>query len=157
MGHGEVIRHGDVQVMSAGTGISHSEFNHSQDLPVRLLQIWIRPKSNNVVPRYQQISIDQQEKGAFHQILSPSSEDEGVWIHQDAWFYLGDFDQSSEQVIPVKGDHAGVYFFVIEGEAEIEGQTLGRRDAMGVWDTNSIRLKVGESSRILAMEVPMST
>jgi redox-sensitive bicupin YhaK (pirin superfamily) len=156
MGHGEVIRHGDVQVMSAGTGITHSEFNHHPDRSLKLLQIWIKPKKINVKPRYQQISIANQEKGRFYQILSPSPEDEGVWIHQDAWFYLGDFDHASEERFRLHEKDSGIYVMVIEGTAVVEGKSLTKRDAMGVWDTKEIKLNIGVQSKVLVMEVPMS-
>ena len=93
MGNTTVINEGDIQVMSAGTGVHHSEFNKNKDRSVKFLQIWVIPNRKDVTPRYDQISIrDMQRNNTFYQILSPNKDDEGVWIHQDAWFHIGDFD-----------------------------------------------------------------
>lgn len=156
MGNGAVIRHGDVQVMSAGTGIRHSEFNANEDAEVKLLQIWLFPKTRNVEPRYDQISIsDLKTSNAFYQILSPNVDDDGVWIHQNAWFHLGDFDQSTTLTYDLKDNENGVYAFIIEGTANIEGQDLEKRDGFGVWDTEKIEIKASADSKVLLMEVPM--
>ncbi len=156
MGNVAVIKQGDVQVMSAGTGIYHSEYNKNQDKDVQFLQIWVFPNKKNVTPRYDQISIrDIEKKNAFYQVLSPNPEDSGVWIHQDAWFNLGDFDKgkSAEYVINKSGN--GVYVFVLEGEVEINGEKLSKRDGMGLWDLSSLSVTASEKARVLVMEVPM--
>ncbi len=94
MGNKTVIKHGDVQVMSAGTGVSHSEYNKNQDKQVKFLQIWVFPNKRNVTPRYDQITLHETDRrNKFQQILSPNANDEGIWIHQDAWFHLGKFDE----------------------------------------------------------------
>lgn len=156
MGNGAVVQHGDVQVMSAGTGIRHSEFNANGDQPVSLLQIWLFPNKKNVTPRYDQISIKEiEEKNAFYQVLSPSANDQGVWIHQDAWFHLGDFDKEVCTNYKINKPGNGVYAFIIEGTAEIAGQTLSKRDGFGIWETDKFDIKANEGSRILLMEVPM--
>ena len=156
MGNTEVVRSGDVQVMSAGTGITHSEINANSDQVMKLLQIWLFPNQKDVAPRYDQISIrDIESKNEFYQILSPDKEDQGVWIHQDAWFHLGEFDQNVTTTYDVKSKGNGVYVFVIEGNAEIDGQSLNLRDGLGVWDTDQFEIKVDEGSRILLMDVPM--
>jgi len=156
LGNGTIIKSGEIQVMSAGTGIQHSEFNPNADQEVKLLQIWVKPGKKGVKPRYDQIALDsEREKNVMHQIVSPSPEDDGVWVNQETWFNLGDFDKDTELTLPVKGEHHGVYFFVIEGGAEVAGQVLGKRDGLGVSGTTAIPMSVKEGSRILAMTVPM--
>jgi len=156
MGNGAVVQNGDVQVMSAGTGITHSEFNANKDQDMKLLQIWLFPNKRNVTPRYDQISIkDIQKKNAFYQILSPSAADQGVWIHQDAWFHLGKFDKETSTQYQINKTGNGVYAFVIEGTAEIAGQGLEKRDGFGIWNVKDFAIKAAKNSRILLMEVPM--
>jgi hypothetical protein len=157
MGNTTVIKSGDVQVMSAGTGIRHLEYNKSKEEQVKFLQIWLFPREKSVTPRYDQISIkDIQKKNELYQILSPNKEDAGVWIHQDAWFHLGEFDQKTASNYEVKKQGNGVYFFVLEGAVEIQGETLNKRDGFGVWDTNTIAFTAEKDVRLLAMEVPMN-
>lgn len=157
MGNTTTIKEGDVQVMSAGTGIQHSEYNKNDDQEVKFLQIWVFPNKRNVEPRYDQISIrDIQKKNAFYQVLSPNPDDEGVWIHQDAWFHLGKFEVGSSDTYQVKKEGNGVYAFVLEGEVELNGQKLEKRDGYGVWETDSLDFKSTSNSRVLLMEVPMS-
>jgi len=157
MGNVAVIKHGDIQVMSAGTGITHSEYNRNKNLPVRFLQIWIFPDKRNVSPRYDQITLNLSDRhNRLQQVLSPTPEDEGVWIHQQAWFHLGNFDAGLAQSYTLKSNGNGVYAFVIKGSFELDGQLLQNRDGLGVWDTNSIQLVSKEAgSEILLMEVSM--
>lgn len=154
MGNVAVIREGDVQVMSAGTGIRHSEYNKNEDKEVKFLQIWVYPHTRNVEPRYDQIRINT-EAGRLHQILSPHAEDEGVWIHQDAWFHLGRFAETTEFDYQLRKSGNGVYAFLIHGQAEIEGHSLEERDGMGIWDADKLKIKAASGSKILLMEVPM--
>jgi redox-sensitive bicupin YhaK (pirin superfamily) len=154
MGNVTVIREGDIQVMSAGTGVRHSEFNKNQDKPVKFLQIWLYPHTKNVEPRYDQIKIDS-KPNVFNQILSPDPEDNGVWIHQDAWFYSGIFSDQQSVDYQLNKKSNGVYIFMIEGNANIAGKMLERRDAIGLWDIDSVEIKAFAGSRILLMEVPM--
>lgn len=157
MGNKEVIRQGDVQVMSAGTGIMHSEYNANKDKDVKFLQIWVIPNKGDVKPRYDQITLKEGDSlNQFEQILSPNADDAGVWIHQDAWFNLGKFTEAQTVTYNLHGTRNGVYAFVLEGEAEIEGQALERRDGFGIWDTDEVEIKASAGSRILLMEVPMS-
>lgn len=157
MGNSTVIQQGDVQVMSAGTGIEHSEYNKNNDKEVKFLQIWVFPNEDNVTPRYDQISIKNLEKpNSFYQVLSPNKADDGVWIHQAAWFHLGDFNESKEHTYKIKKPGNGVYAFVLEGNSEIEGQALAKRDGFGIWDTDEIKIKVEPNTKILLMEVPMN-
>lgn len=156
LGNGAVVRHGDVQAMSAGTGIRHSEFNANDDQDMKLLQIWLFPKKKNIQPRYDQISIKEiEKKNEFYQVLSPNTDDQGVWIHQDAWFHLGEFDQEICTNYKINKTGNGVYAFVIEGTAEIAGQALEKRDGFGMWNMDGFEIKADKNSRILLMEVPM--
>ncbi len=156
MGNSSTIKTGDVQVMSAGTGIQHSEFNPNADLQTKLFQIWLFPKYRNVEPRYQQITLDvAQQKNSFAQILSPNPEDEGVWIHQDAWFYLSDFEANFSKKLALQKKDNGFYIMNIEGEIEVNGEKLEKRDAIGIWETNEIEIKANTNSRFLIMEIPM--
>lgn len=156
MGNGAIIKSGDIQVMSAGTGIRHSEYNAYNDQTVNLLQIWLFPNKRNVEPRYDQITIkDIQRKNEFYQILSPSADDDGVWIHQNAWFHLGEFDVSTDTNYKIKNPDNGVYAFMIEGNANIAGQPLNRRDGFGIWDVENLAIQAEKGSRILLMDVPM--
>jgi len=157
MGNVTVIKEGDVQVMSAGTGIFHSEYNKNADKDVKFLQIWLFPNAKNVTPRYDQISIRDIEKdNSLYQILSPSKDDEGVWIHQDAWFHLGKFTQQTQTTYNFKKEGNGLYVFVLDGEATIGDQELTKRDGFGIWNTNQVNIKAGQGSRLLLMEVPMT-
>ena len=156
MGNESIIKTGEVQVMSAGTGIQHSEFNPNADLRTKLFQIWLFPKQRNVEPRYQQITLDiTKQKNNFAQILSPNSADEGVWIHQDAWFYLSDFDADFSKKLAQKKEGNGFYIMNIEGEIEVNGEKLEKRDAIGIWETNEVEIKANLDSRFLVMEIPM--
>lgn len=156
MGNTAVIRNGDIQVMSAGTGIQHSEYNRNRDRTVKFLQIWVFPNKRNVTPRYDQITLKSEDrKNKLQQILSPSPDDEGVWIHQDAWFHLGEFDQGISSTYTIKKQGNGVYAFVLSGEWTINGQKLSPRDGLGIWDTGSLQLTAYSKGEILLMEVPM--
>ena len=157
MGNGTVIKHGDVQVMSAGTGITHSEYNHNKTKPVQLLQIWVFPNKRNVTPRYDQITLDvNQRRNKLQQILSPNSDDEGVWIHQDAWFHIGRFDQNFETTYTWKKQGNGVYVFVIKGNITVNGTALNERDGSGIWNTDSMSIQANSAdAELLIIEVPM--
>ncbi|MCB0477081.1 MAG: pirin family protein [Crocinitomicaceae bacterium] len=156
MGNVAVIKEGDVQVMSAGTGIYHSEYNKNEDKEVKFLQIWLFPNKKNVQPRYDQISIREVEKeNEFYQVLSPNADDQGVWIHQDAWFHLGKFEKGKTTTYQLKNKENGVYAFILEGEAEIAGQKLSKRDGFGIWNVEQIDFKATNDAKVLLMEVPM--
>lgn len=157
MGNSTVIKEGDIQVMSAGTGIKHSEYNKNKDQLVKFLQIWLFPNKKNVTPRYDQLTLNPADrKNKFQQILSPDPNDEGVWIHQDAWFHMANFDKEISLDYSLKKSGNGIYVFVLDGEIEVEGQQLGARDGMGIWDTNKITFKNSKKSQVLIMEVPMT-
>tara|TARA_R110002049_G_scaffold289495_3_gene472371 strand:+ start:2102 stop:3079 length:978 start_codon:yes stop_codon:yes gene_type:complete len=157
MGNETVIREGDVQVMSAGTGVYHSEFNRNKDKEVKFLQIWLFPNQRNVTPRYDQISIREiEKKNELYQILSPNKNDVGVWIHQDAWFHLGNLDKGVATNYKLKKAGNGIYAFILEGDVTIGSQKLNKRDGFGIWNTEAIDIKADSNSKLLLMEVPMS-
>ena len=156
MGNTETIKNGDVQVMSAGTGVKHSEFNPNDDQRTKLLQIWVFPNKKNVTPRYQQITLNKADRhNKLQQILSPNPEDEGVWIHQDAWFHLGKLEKDSTIDYHTKKEGNGVYAFVLSGQLTINGQELDTRDGFGIWNTATLELKMNSDVELLLMEVPM--
>ncbi len=156
MGNEATIKTGDVQVMSAGTGIKHSEFNPNADKQTKLFQIWLFPNKENVTPRYQQITLDKTlQKNDFAQVLSPNADDAGVWIHQDAWFYMSDFDANFSKKLALKKEGNGFYIMTIEGEIEVNGEKLEKRDAIGIWETTEIEIKANTAARFLVMEIPM--
>jgi redox-sensitive bicupin YhaK (pirin superfamily) len=156
MGNTSVIKEGDIQAMSTGTGIFHSEYNKNKDRKLKFLQIWVFPKQKNVTPRYDQISIREiEKKNDFFQIVSPNEKDQGVWIHQDAWFFLGNFDAGKASRYALKKSNHGVFIFLLNGEVEVEGQTLGQRDGLALWDLNEINFEAKTKSRVLLMEIPM--
>jgi hypothetical protein len=156
MGNTEVIRNGDVQVMSAGTGVKHSEFNPNENQRTKLLQIWVYPNQQNVEPRYQQVTLNPEDrKNKLQQILSPNAEDEGVWIHQDAWFHLGTFDQGVTATYNLKKEGNGVYAFILSGNITINGQELETRDGFGISDFDSLDIKATSDAEFLLIEIPM--
>ena len=156
MGSTGVISKGEIQVMSAGTGVQHSEYNASKTDDVKFLQIWVFPREMNVEPRHNQIRIDTTEKiNDFQQILSPNREDDGVWIHQDAWFNLAKFDKGFTKTYTVNKSGNGVYVFVLHGEVKIGDQILEARDGFGIWDTENFALEATQDAEVLLMEVPM--
>ncbi len=157
MGNASTIKSGDVQVMSAGTGIFHSEFNPNDDQHTKLFQIWLFPNKRNVSPRYQQITLNKtDQKNNFSQILSPNPEDEGVWIHQDAWFYLSEFDAGTTKKLTLKKEGNGFYIMNIEGKINVNGQSLDKRDALGIWEIEQIEITASTDARFLIMEIPMN-
>jgi hypothetical protein len=156
MGNTETIKTGDVQVMSAGTGVQHSEFNPNADKQTKLFQIWLFPKVRNVAPRYQQITLDvAEQKNNFAQILSPNADDEGVWIHQDAWFHLADFDKDFSKTYSLKKEGNGMYVFVISGNITVDGQELETRDGLGITDFDTLEIQATSNAKFLMMEIPM--
>lgn len=157
MGNTTIIQNGDIQVMSAGTGIYHSEYNKNKDEAVKFLQIWIYPNKRNVTPRYDQLTMELGDrKNKLQQVLSPNSEDDGVWIHQDAWFHIGNFEQQVSTKYNLKKEGNGVYAFVIKGSFLLNNEELNTRDGIGIWDTTVLDIIAQQDdSEILIMEVPM--
>lgn len=158
MGTVATIKHGDIQVMSAGTGIQHSEYNKNKEKPVKFLQIWVFPNKRNVTPRYDQISLNLKDRhNTLQQILSPNQDDAGVWIHQDAWFHLGSFDKDFKMDYNIKKQGNGVYAFVLKGDITLNGIALNQRDGLGIWDTDKLEITANsQDAEILLMEVPMA-
>lgn len=156
MGNEAIIKQGDIQVMSAGTGITHSEMNANRDKEVKFLQIWVFPNQKNVQPRYDQITIDESKmSNNFLQVLSPSKEDEGVWIHQNAWFSMGLLEKGATVNYPLKNKDNGVYAFIIEGTVSINNEVLEKRDGLGITETDAFTVTASEDAKVLLMEVPM--
>ena len=157
MGNVKIIKEGELQVMSAGRGIYHSEYNRHDDRPVKFLQIWVIPDKQNVAPRYDQISLNQWAvPDRFYQIVSPYKHDQGVWIHQQAWFSLADLHAGKQARYSLKGAAHGVYLFVLEGQVNVGDETLYRRDGLGTWDVDKIMVEATKTSRLLLIEVPLS-
>lgn len=157
MGNGSVIRSGEVQVMSAGTGILHSEFNPDDKEELNLFQIWIFPHTKNVEPRYDQIVYDKNAaKNQFLELVGPDKNGPGTWINQNAWIKMANLDDGTILNYEINDNENGVYLMIIEGEAEINGQFLNKRDAIGIWATDKIEIKAIKGLSVLAIEVPMS-
>lgn len=157
MGNVTVIRNGDIQVMSAGTGIQHSEYNKNQNETVKFLQIWVIPNKRNVSPRYDQITLHKTDRiNKLQQILSPTPEDAGVWIHQDAWFHMGNYENGKTDTYQIKKAGNGVYAFILKGKFTINDIDLDQRDGLGLTDIDAIHIiSKSDDAEILLMEVPM--
>lgn len=156
MGNKTTIRKGDVQVMSAGTGIAHSEKNANSDREVKFLQIWVIPNKRHVAPRYDQKTFTEAEKhNRFITVVSPIGSGQGVEIHQDAWFSLGKFDQGKEVEYSLHKSSNGVYVFLLEGDVKINGVALNRRDGLAITDESILKMEAGSNAEVLLMEIPM--
>lgn len=157
MGNVAVIRNGDIQVMSAGTGIQHSEYNKNKDSKVKFLQIWVFPNKKNVTPRYDQVTLKAEDRhNKLQQIVSPNPDDAGVWIHQNAWFHLGKFDKGTAIDYVMKGKGTGLYVFNLSGNLTVNNQQMNARDGYGVWEIDKVTIKADSDSEFLLMEVPMT-
>ena len=158
MGTVAVIKQGDVQAMSAGTGIIHSEKNKNADRQVKFLQIWIFPNQKNVQPRYDQKTFSEEDKqNKLATVVSPvGSNDDGVQIHQDAWFHLGKLQKGIQLNYDIRKKGNGVYAFVLNGDVTINDIALNRRDGLGISETDSLSITADENAEILLMEIPMN-
>lgn len=157
MGTSSIIEYGDIQVMSAGTGVEHSEYNASEVDEVHFLQIWMFPNQRNVEPRYDQISLKVEDrKNIFQQILSPNSNDEVVWVHQDAWFHISEFESEFKQMYQMKKVGNGLYIFCLSGQIKVGDKVLNARDGYGIWEVDSIQVEAISNAEFLLMEVPMN-
>jgi hypothetical protein len=151
-----IIKTGDVQIMSAGSGIRHSEYNASKTDAVNFLQLWVFPKQQNIKPRYDQKTYDASgRKNKWQVVVSPVEGEGGLWINQDARFALARIEKGESIEYKIKFPGNGVYFFVIEGEVEVDGKKIGKRDAIGVWETTQVDIKSNADAEILAIEIPM--
>lgn len=157
IGNTAIIRKGDIQAMSAGTGIYHSEQNAHENEQVKFLQIWIYPNQKNVEPRYDQLTLNLADRhNRLQQILSPNPDDEGIWIYQNAWFHMGKFDQGKSTKYELKDRaHNGVYTFVLNGEITVNGQKLNTRDGLGSWNIDALDITADTEAEFLLMELPM--
>ncbi|MEO5564541.1 MAG: pirin family protein [Chitinophagaceae bacterium] len=156
MGNTGTINKGEIQVMSAGTGVQHSEKNNDPQEHVKLLQIWLFPDTRNVKPRYDQKAFDiDAAKNKLVNVVSPMGEKEGLNIHQHAWFHLGKLDKDVNTTYELKDKTNGVYAFVIDGDVTINGEKLNRRDGLGISETDKLEIKTDSEAEILLMEVPM--
>lgn len=155
-GTSKVINEGDVQIMSAGSGLKHSEYNHYKDKETNFLQVWVFPKERNITPRYEQKTFDVADRNNRFQTVVAPDDDSAIWINQDAYFSLGKLDSGTTTSYTVKQAGNGVYAFVIDGNVTIGGQSLFKRDALGVWDTGSIDIEANTNAEVLLIEVPMN-
>lgn len=154
-GRHEIIKQNDVQIMSAGSGIIHSEMNANKDREVKFLQVWVFPKEQNIPPRYEQKTFKPEDRNNKIQTVVAPDDKDAVWINQDAWFSLGKMDKDFTTSYAVKKNSNGVYVFVLEGEVTIGDQKLGKRDASGIWDTDKISITANTNAEILLIDVPM--
>lgn len=152
----EVIHTGEVQIMSAGTGLTHSEYNASSTDEVNFLQIWVFPKQQNIPPRYAQKPFDSADRRNQVQTVVAPDREGALWINQDAWFSLLDLEAGKQLSYDIRGANNGVYIFVKEGSVEIDGKKLERRDAIGAYDTRSVDIKATADSELLFIDVPMN-
>ncbi|UKJ07805.1 pirin family protein [Solitalea lacus] len=156
-GREEVIKTNDVQIMSGGSGIAHSEYNNSREHEVKFLQVWVFPKERDIEPRYEQKTFFPEDRdNKFSVVVSPNREEGGVWINQDAFFSLGNFDAGETIEYSIKNKGNGVYVFVLNGEVEIATETLGTRDAIGINDVDTIIVKTNSKTELLLIDVPMN-
>jgi quercetin 2,3-dioxygenase len=157
MGNVGVIRPNEIQAMSAGSGLKHSEYNHSKTDDINLLQIWVFPKVEDIEPRYEQRIFSEEDKqGKFKTIVSPVKSDDVMWINQDAYFSLGKFDIDTKTSYTIQNKGNGAYVFIIEGSVFIDGQELNKRDAIGIWETENFNIDIISSAEILIIDVPMN-
>ena len=156
MGHKEIIKTNQVQVMSAGSGIYHSEFNSSKTEELKLFQIWIFPDKENLEPRYATINYSwENAKNNFLPLVSPKKENEGAWIHQNAWIHIIKIEKAQSATYTIKNKDNGVYIMLIDGFIEIENKKMKDRDAIGIWETDSVNIFSEVDSKLLFIEVPM--
>ncbi|MEM7186817.1 MAG: pirin family protein [Bacteroidota bacterium] len=159
MGNEGVVAAGEIQVMSAGSGIEHSEMNASMKEPLKLFQIWMHPETEDVSPRYDQRTIaDTIQPNTFSTVVRPRSEaaNGDLWIHQQAYFNIGEFSEKTTTTYTLQQDGHGIYALVIVGSVEVDNERLGRRDAIGIWDTQEISFSAEAGSRVLLIETPMN-
>lgn len=154
-GRDEIIRQHDVQIMSAGSGIAHSEMNANKDREVKFLQIWVFPKVANIEPRYEQKNFKPEDRNnQLLTVVAPDDEN-AVWINQDAWFSLGKFSKESTTRYQIRKLGNGVYAFILKGTVTLNGETVADRDGLGIWDTDTIEIKADTDAEFLLIDVPM--
>lgn len=154
-GRDEIIRQNDVQIMSAGTGIAHSETNANTDKEVKFLQLWVYPKLRDIEPRYQQMTFKPEDRiNKLVTVVAPDN-DEAVFINQDAWFSMGNFSKDFTMSYQLHKKDNGVYAFILNGKITIDNEPLDARDGLGIWETEQIQLTANTDAEILLIEVPM--
>ena len=154
-GRDKIIKEGDVQIMSAGSGIAHSEKNANHNKEVKFLQLWVFPKLKNIETRYEQKTFEVDgRKNKWQTVVAPD-DSTALWINQDAWFTLGNLDQGFEIDYTLYQAGHGVYVFLIDGSIIIDGHQLGKRDAIGVWEADEFKIKATTDAQLLLIEVPM--
>jgi quercetin 2,3-dioxygenase len=157
MGNIGVIKPNEIQAMSAGSGLMHSEYNHSKTEIVNLLQIWVFPKLKDIEPRYEQRVFSAEDKmGKFKTIVAPVRSNDIMWINQDAYFSLGNFKAGDSVVYSIQKENNGAYIFLISGSVKIDGELLNSRDAIGIWDVEKFTLNIWSDAEILIIDVPMN-
>lgn len=155
MGNEGIIEAGEIQVMSAGSGVLHSEMNPT-DVATNLFQIWIFPNKKDVEPRYDQFKMDvSRMKNNFLQLVSPNPNDDGAWIHQNAYIHMAEIDANKSLTYALHDANNGIYTMVVEGEVNIADETLHKRDAIGIWNEQNIDFTALTASKVLVLEVPM--
>lgn len=154
-GRDKIIRQNDVQIMSAGSGLTHSEMNANKDKEVKFLQIWVFPKQQDIEPRYEQKTFEPADRQNRIQTVVAPDDSNAVWINQDAWFSLGNLDKGTEATYNLKKEGDGVYLFVIEGEVTVDGQKLNKRDGLGITETQAVKISADSNAEVLFIEVPM--
>jgi quercetin 2,3-dioxygenase len=155
-GNEGIIRKGDVQIMSAGTGLRHSEYNSSATETAKFLQIWVFPKLKNIKPAYGQKTFDLKDrKNNWQTVVSPDTSERALNINQDARFSLVDLEAGKSINYDLKWKNSGLYLFVIEGVVQTDGQSLNRRDALGIYEIENVKIEALENAQLLAIEVPM--
>lgn len=156
MGNISVIREGDIQIMSAGTGVTHSEYNKSKTEAVKFLQIWVIPNVRNTDPSYDQITLSKEDYlNSIMTIVSPENMKNSVHIKQDSWFSLGEFSENKTMDYTFHKKGNGVFLFVLNGNATVNGNILAERDAIGIWDTSEFKIECNKGSKLLLMEIPL--
>ena len=151
-----IIKSGEVQIMSAGSGLAHSEKNASSTEDVNFLQIWVFPKERNIQPRYEQRVFEKAARhNTFQTVVSPQKGNDALWINQDAWFHLGDLEKDSQIDYTLRQPTSGVYVFVLEGSVTVAGQPLTKRDGMGITETEKVTFFADSDAEVLIMEIPM--
>ena len=157
MGNQHVINAGEVQIMSAGSGLTHSEYNNSDKDDVNFLQIWVFPKERDIEPRYGQKYFDRTDRqNRFQVLVSPEASEEEIWINQAAWFSMADLEAGKQISYQKHHNNSGVYFFVIEGKLEVNGNAIDRRDGLGLVQGESFSVRAESDAQLLVIEVPMS-
>lgn len=154
-GRDKIIQQGDVQIMSAGRGIKHSEMNANSNTPVKFLQIWVMPAERNIEPRYEQKSFPAEgRKNKLQTVVAPNNE-EAVWINQNAWFTLGNLDKDFTTTYQLNKPENGVYAFVIKGDVSINDVQLNERDGLGITEATTLNIKADSNTELLLIEIPM--